>query len=61
MPAVPKRKISKTRGAKRSANWKLKPQKTVRCPQCGEPVLPHHVCLSCGTYRGTEVLEVEEE
>jgi large subunit ribosomal protein L32 len=61
MPALPKRKISKARGAKRSANWKLKPRKLVRCPQCGEPVLPHHVCLSCGTYRGVEVLEVEEE
>ena len=61
MPALPKRKISKARGAKRSANWRLKPRKLVRCSQCGEPVLPHHVCLSCGTYRGTQVLEVEEE
>ena len=61
MPAVPKRKISKTRGAKRRANWKLTAKQLVRCPQCGEPVLPHHVCLSCGTYRGVEVLEVEEE
>jgi large subunit ribosomal protein L32 len=61
MPAVPKRKISKTRRAKRHANWKLKAKQAVACPQCGEPVRPHHVCLSCGTYRGTQVLEVEEE
>ena len=61
MPPLPKRRISKARGAKRAANWKLKTRKLVRCSQCGEPVLPHHVCLSFGTYRGTQVLEVEEE
>jgi large subunit ribosomal protein L32 len=61
MPALPKRKISKTRGAKRRANWKIQAKNLVSCSQCGEPVLPHHVCLACGTYRGTQVLEVEEE
>jgi len=33
----------------------------VTCPQCGAPVRPHHVCLSCGTYRGIQVIEIEEE
>ena len=60
MPALPKRKISKARGAKRHANWKLRFKQLSVCPQCGEPVRPHHVCLSCGTYRGKAVLEVEE-
>ena len=59
--ALPKRKISKTRGRKRRAQWVLKAKRLVACPQCGAPVRPHHVCLSCGTYRGTQVLEVEEE
>ena len=31
------------------------------CPQCGAPTRPHHVCLACGTYRGVQVIEIEEE
>ena len=61
MPALPKRKISKARGRNRRANWALKIKQLVTCPQCGAPVRPHHVCLSCGTYRGVEVIEIEEE
>ncbi|MDY7078122.1 MAG: 50S ribosomal protein L32 [Chloroflexota bacterium] len=61
MGAVPKRKISKARGRNRRSHWKLKPSQLVACPQCGEPVRPHHVCLSCGTYRGFQVIEIEEQ
>ena len=61
MPALPKRRTSKARRDKRRAQWTLKSHRLVTCPQCGSPVRPHHVCLSCGTYRGTQVLEIEEE
>jgi large subunit ribosomal protein L32 len=61
MGALPKRKITKTRQGNRRAHWALKARRSVTCPQCGAPVRPHHVCLSCGTYRGTQVIEVEEE
>jgi len=27
------------------------------CPKCGKPVLPHRVCLSCGYYKGVEVID----
>jgi large subunit ribosomal protein L32 len=30
------------------------------CPQCHEPKLPHRVCPHCGTYKGKEIVEVEE-
>lgn len=30
------------------------------CPQCHEAVLPHHVCLQCGTYRGKTLIETPE-
>jgi large subunit ribosomal protein L32 len=33
----------------------------VTCPQCGAPTLPHHVCMSCGTYRGVQIIELEED
>jgi large subunit ribosomal protein L32 len=29
------------------------------CPDCGELKLYHHVCESCGNYRGEQVIETE--
>jgi large subunit ribosomal protein L32 len=29
------------------------------CPQCHSPKLPHHVCPTCGTYNGREVIKME--
>jgi large subunit ribosomal protein L32 len=61
MGAVPKRKISKRRRGNRHSQWKLKAPQLVTCPQCGAPTRPHHICLACGTYRGAQVIEMEEE
>jgi large subunit ribosomal protein L32 len=33
----------------------------VTCPNCMEPMLPHHACPSCGQYKGREVVKIEEE
>lgn len=57
--AVPKRKISKARRNSRRANWKLTAPNLVECPKCGEPVMPHRACRSCGTYKNKEVIEVK--
>jgi large subunit ribosomal protein L32 len=56
----PKHKISKARRNKRRAHLKLSPPILSLCPQCREPKLPHRVCLNCGTYKGREVMVVEE-
>lgn len=61
MGAVPKRRISKARAGRRQSHLALRATKVVNCPQCGAPVRPHHVCLSCGTYRGVQVIQIEEE
>ncbi len=61
MGALPKRKTSKGRRDRRRSHLALKTTKLVSCPQCHEPRLPHHVCLSCGTYKGVEVIEVKTE
>lgn len=61
MGAVPKRRISKARGRNRSSHWKATVPHLVTCEWCGEPKRPHHVCMNCGTYRGEQVLRVEEE
>lgn len=48
--AVQQRRTSKTRKAKRRTHYKLTPVTLVKCPVCGEPKRPHHVCPSCGEY-----------
>jgi large subunit ribosomal protein L32 len=57
--AVPKKKQSSSRSAKRAATWKAKPPAYAECPQCHRPKLPHRVCGNCGYYAGRQVVEVE--
>ena len=59
--AVPKRKTSKSRRDRRRAHDALGVPARSKCPQCGEPKLPHRACPNCGTYRGREVIRTEEE
>jgi large subunit ribosomal protein L32 len=58
--AVPKKKTSKSRKNMRRAHDFLTPPNVSVCPQCKAPKLPHRVCLSCGTYKGKEVLKAED-
>ena len=59
--AVPKRRTSRARRDKRRAHDALGSGPRSVCPQCGAPKLPHRVCSRCGSYRGREVLQTEEE
>jgi len=59
MGALPKRKYAKARQGKRRSHLKLTPPSLDYCPQCHSPKLPHHVCPTCGTYAGREVIEIE--
>lgn len=59
--AVPKRKKSKSRRDMRRAHDHVQLPNAVACPQCNEPVLPHHVCPHCGTYKGRTIIEQKEE
>jgi len=58
--ALPKRKISKSRRGKRRTHQKVKLANPSTCPQCNEPKLPHHVCPTCGYYKGRKAIETEE-
>ncbi|MBL7177744.1 MAG: 50S ribosomal protein L32 [Desulfobacteraceae bacterium] len=58
--AVPKQKKSKSKRDMRRSHDHIKMPTVSSCPQCNEPVLPHHVCLQCGTYRGKSIIETEE-
>lgn len=59
--AVPKRRTSRTRRDLRRSHDGLAPPPQSSCPQCGEPKLPHRVCANCGTYRGREVIQTDDE
>jgi large subunit ribosomal protein L32 len=57
MGALPKRKTSKARRDKRRSHMAVKAPQFDYCPQCHNPKLPHHVCPTCGSYAGREVIE----
>lgn len=60
--AVPQKRQSTTRRNKRRANHdRMSAPTVVLCPECSEPKLPHHVCPNCGTYKGRQVIEMEDE
>ncbi len=54
--AVPKKKISKTRGRKRRTHWKASAPQVGVCPQCNQPKQPHRACPECGYYKGRPVV-----
>ena len=59
--AVPKRRTSRAKRDKRRSHDSLTASARSNCPQCGEPKIPHRVCANCGTYRGREVIQTDEE
>ena len=62
MGALPKKRISRTKQAQKRATYlRLKLPHMRPCPQCGTLRLSHTVCQNCGTYKGVEVLHIEDE
>ncbi|RKW30758.1 MAG: 50S ribosomal protein L32 [Lachnoanaerobaculum sp.] len=59
MSICPKNKTSRGRRDKRRANWKMSVPSLSKCPKCGELMLSHRVCKSCGTYNKREIISVE--
>ena len=59
--AVPKRRTSRARRDKRRAHDAIGTPPQSVCPQCQAPKLPHRVCGSCGSYRGREVIQTDED
>jgi len=59
--SVPKQRQTKSRRNKRRANIRLTAKKSITCPKCGKPVLPHTVCTYCGYYKDREVVNILEK
>jgi large subunit ribosomal protein L32 len=55
---VPKKKTSPSRRNMRRAHDFLTRTFAIVCPNCGESMLRHRVCSSCGQYRGKQIVSV---
>jgi large subunit ribosomal protein L32 len=61
MGAVPKSRIGPRRKRLRRTHYKMGPVALVPCETCQEFHQPHRVCPNCGSYRGVEIIALEEE
>ena len=58
MPPVPKKKTPKSRQGKHRSHQHMPAVATTKCPRCHSPRQPHHVCPSCGFYKGREAVAI---
>lgn len=56
---APKKKTSKSKRGMRRAHDAIRAVSMSVCSSCGEAVLYHHVCSSCGNYRGRQVVKMK--
>ena len=59
--ALPKKKLSRSRRDRRRFHHALRKIHLVDCPQCHARRRPHHICPSCGSYRGVQYLDVKSK
>ena len=59
--SVPKKQQTKSATRQRQSHNALKKVNLSSCPKCKKAVLPHTVCLNCGTYKGRQVLTIKEK
>lgn len=57
--AVPKRKTSPSKRNMRRSHHALTVAQFQECPNCGELMRPHNLCVSCGHYNGHEIVPTE--
>ena len=58
--AVPKKMTSQSRRNMRRSHDALSPVNTGECSNCGAKKLPHHLCSSCGHYKGRLLVNKRE-
>ncbi|MDO8518826.1 MAG: 50S ribosomal protein L32 [Deltaproteobacteria bacterium] len=58
--SLPKRRVSKSKKGMRRSHLRETVPSLSKCSRCGEPKLPHRVCLHCGHYGAREVVKMDE-
>jgi large subunit ribosomal protein L32 len=61
MGALPKRKVSRRQAGNRRRHQFLTAPHLVTCPQCGALMRAHHACKACGTYKGRQVIKIDDD
>ena len=56
--AVPRHSHTRAKVGKSRMHKYIKNVHSSICPKCKKPVLSHTVCLNCGFYKGSEVIDV---
>ncbi len=59
--AQPKRRCSKERTHLRRSTWKIEAKNLSTCSNCGEAVLPHVACPSCGFYDKKQAVVIKSK
>ena len=57
--AVPKKRRSKSKRRIKRALWKAAVPNLHKCSNCGSYGLSHHVCMTCGHYKGRQVIKIK--
>lgn len=55
---VPKKRHTKSRRNRRRSHHSLKKSKTIKCSKCGDFVIPHKMCNSCGYYKDNQIIDI---
>lgn len=59
--AEPKKRTNNSKQGMRRMHDKVKSGAVINCEKCHEPKQRHAVCNSCGTYKGTQVIDVDKK
>lgn len=60
MGALPKQRISRAHQGNRRRHHFIAAPHIVACNNCRSMKKPHHVCPTCGQYRGRQVIDIQE-
>ncbi len=60
MGAVPKFRSSRGKRGKHRSHDHIAPVHLVVCPSCRSYMRSHHVCPTCGQYRGQQIIEIKQ-
>jgi len=59
--SVPKKRRTSSSVGRRRSHHALNTITTIKCPKCGNTILPHTACETCGTYRDREIVKIKEK
>lgn len=56
---LPGKRLSSSSKRRRASHFALKKKVLVTCKKCQKEIIPHTVCVTCGTYKDRSVVAVK--